>query len=278
MLKPIKKESVRGQVFWQLRDQILRRTWPPGSKLPSENELSRTMGVSRVSIREGIQHLVSLGILETRHGEGTFVRELSGGQVHFNALIPLLVLDDIDILQVLEYRRIIEKGTAGLAAERATDQDLLEMEAVYDQMVQVRDNVAEFACADLEFHLVLAKATRNPVIIKVNNVLRSILEVSMENIVSTLGMEDGLHYHRLIIDAIRARDAQAAESIMQEHVDRTIVRLKAEAGPAAPGTTRTGDRPALFPRRQEALGPLSPQRTKRRSPKRPKSRPSTSGP
>jgi GntR family transcriptional repressor for pyruvate dehydrogenase complex len=79
------------------------------------------MGVSRVSIREGIQHLVSLGILETRHGEGTFVRELGSGQVHFNALIPLLVLDDIDILQVLEYRRIVEKGAAALAAERATE-------------------------------------------------------------------------------------------------------------------------------------------------------------
>ena len=135
------------------------------------------------------------------------------------------------------------KGAAALAAERATDQDLAEMEAVYEQMVQVRDNVAEFARADLEFHLVLAKATGNPVIIKVNNVLRSILEVSMENIVSTLGMEDGLHYHRLIIEAIRARDAQAAESIMQEHVDRTIVRLKAEAGLTARGATRTGDSP-----------------------------------
>jgi DNA-binding FadR family transcriptional regulator len=243
MLKPIKKESVRGQVFWQLRNQILRRTWPPGSKLPSEKELSQTMGVSRVSIREGIQHLVSLGVLETRHGEGTFVREL-GSQVHLNALIPLLVLDDIDILQVLEYRRIVEKGAAALAAERATDQDLVEMEAVYDQMVALRDNVAEFSRADLEFHLVLAKATYNPVIIKVNNVLRSILEVSMESIVSSLGMEDGLHYHRLIIDAILARDAQAAESIMQEHVDRTIVRLKAEAGLAAPGATRTAVRPA----------------------------------
>ena len=244
MLKPIKKESVRGQVFLQLRDQILRRTWPPGSKLPSEKELCQTMGVSRVSIREGIQHLVSMGILETRHGEGTFVRELEGGQVHFSALIPLLVLDDIDILQVLEYRRIVEKGAAALAAERATDQDLAEMEAVYGQMVRSQDNVAEFSRADLEFHLVLAKATGNPVIIKVNNVLRSILEISMENIVSTLKMVDGLHYHRLIIDAITARDAQAAESIMQEHVDKTIVRLKAEAGLAAPGTTHSGKRPA----------------------------------
>jgi DNA-binding FadR family transcriptional regulator len=243
MLKPIKKKSVRGQVFLQLRDQILRRTWPPGSKLPSENELAKSMGVSRVSVREGIQHLVSLGILETRHGEGTFVRELEGGQVHFSSLIPLLVLDDIDILQVLEYRRIVEKGVAALAAERATDQDLAEMEAAYEQMVRSQDDVAEFARADLEFHLVLSKATCNPVIIKVNNVLRTILEISMENIVTTLKMVDGLHYHRLIIDAISARDAQAAESIMQEHVDRTIVRLKAEAGLAAAGAALSVEKP-----------------------------------
>lgn len=198
------------------------------------------MCVSRVSIREGIQHLVSLGILETRHGEGTFVRELSG-QVNFNALIPLLILDEIDILHVLEYRRIVEKGTAALAAERASDQDLIDMEAVYDQMVQFQDNTAEFAQADLEFHLVLAKATGNPVLIKVNNVLRSILEVSMENIVRVLGAQDGLHYHRLIIEAVRARNAEAAENIMQEHIVRTIERLKATAGVAASGTTRTGD-------------------------------------
>jgi len=198
------------------------------------------MCVSRVSIREGIQHLVSLGILETRHGEGTFVRELSG-QINFNALIPLFILDEIDILHVLEYRRIVEKGTAALAARHAGDQDLVDMEAVYDQMVHFQDNIAEFAQADLEFHLVLAKATGNPVLIKVNNVIRSILEVSMENIVSVLGMQDGLHYHRLIIDAVRARNAEAAENIMQEHIVRTIERLKASAGVAAPGTTPTDD-------------------------------------
>jgi GntR family transcriptional repressor for pyruvate dehydrogenase complex len=241
MLKPIRKDSVRGQVFWQLRDQILRRTWPPGSKLPSENELARTMCVSRVSIREGIQHLVSLGILETRHGEGTFVRELSG-QVNFNALIPLLILDEIDILHVLEYRRIVEKGTAALAAVHASDQDLIDMEAVYNEMVQSQNNIAEFARADLEFHLVLAKATGNPVLIKVNNVLRSILEVSMENIVRVLGTQDGLHYHRLIMEAIRARNAESAENVMQEHIVRTIERLKATAGVGAPGTTPTGDK------------------------------------
>lgn len=233
-LKPIKKESVRVQVFRQLRDQVLRRAWAPGSKIPSEHELSRTMGVSRVSIREGIQHLVSLGILETRHGEGTFVREI-GGEIYFNSLIPLMALNETDIFHVLEYRRIVEKGTAALAAERATDQDVAEMEAVYDRMARARDDVAEFARADLEFHLAVAKATGNSVLIKVNNVLRSVLSVSMENIVGTLGMHDGLHYHRLLIEAVKTHDASAAEKLMEEHVVRTIERLRTEGGEAPPG-------------------------------------------
>jgi len=226
-LKPIKKESVRIQVFRQLRDQVLRRNWLPGSKIPSEHELSRTMQVSRVSIREGIQHLVSLGIFETRHGEGTFVSELKG-EIFFNSLIPLLALDETDVFHVLEYRLIVEKGTAPLAAERATEQDLADLERVYDKMVQYRDDVAEFAKADLEFHLVLAKATGNSVLIKVNNVLRTVLSISMENIVSALGMEDGLHYHRLLIDAVKARDEKGAERLMEEHLLRTIERLKAD--------------------------------------------------
>jgi DNA-binding FadR family transcriptional regulator len=230
-LKPVRKESIRTQVFRQLRDQVLRRTWPPGSKIPSEHELARSMGVSRVSLREGIQRLASLGILETRHGEGTFVRELTG-DIYFNPLIPLLALDPADIFYVLEYRRIVERGTAALAAERATEQDFADLEAVYALMVANRDNVAEFARADLEFHLVLAKATGNPVLIKVNNVLRSVLSISMENIVSTLGMQDGLHYHRLLIDAVRARDAVEAERLMEEHVVRTVHRLRTESGPA----------------------------------------------
>jgi len=246
-LKPIKKESIRTQVFRQLRDQVLRRSWPPGSKLPSEHELARSMGVSRVSLREGIQRLVSLGILETRHGEGTFVRELTG-DIYFNPLIPLLVLDPADIFYVLEYRRIVERGSAALAAERASEQDLSELEAVYGVMLASRDNVPEFARADLEFHLVLAKATGNPVLIKVNNVLRSVLGVSMENIVATLGVQDGLHYHRLLVDAVRARDGAEAARLMEEHVVRTIDRLRAEsetrpsAAPAPARLDRLEDR------------------------------------
>jgi GntR family transcriptional regulator, transcriptional repressor for pyruvate dehydrogenase complex len=228
-LVPVKKESVRNQVFEQLKDNVLRRTWAPGSKLPSENELAASMGVSRVSVREGIRSLVALGLLESRQGEGTFVKEFSG-EIYLNALFPLLALDKTGIFHVLEYRRVMERGTVAIVVEKATDEIIAKLEASYEAMVRLKDDIPAFAHADLDFHLALAEATGNPIIAKVNNIIKDILGVSMEGIVESLGVRDGLYYHRKILDAIKARDSAKAESLMAEHIVRTMERLKKEKG------------------------------------------------
>ncbi len=85
---------------------------------------------------------------------------------------------------------------------------------------------APSAPADLEFHLALARASKNPVLVKVNSVIHDVLSASWEEIVRTLGTRDGLHYHPRILDAVKARDARAAVALMEEHVARTIDRLK----------------------------------------------------
>lgn len=232
-LKPVKRKSVSSQVYEQLKAQVLHRVWLPGTKLPSENLLAQQLGVSRVSVREGLQRLVSLGLLETRHGEGTFVCEYGAG-TSMNALLPMLALDPVDLFHVLEYRRIMEKGTVALVAEKATLEDIAELKRSYATMVEQKHDVRGFAHADLDFHLELALASGNPIIMKVNSIIKDVLSVSMENIVETLGTRDGLDYHQRIIDAIEAHDTQLAESIMEEHIVRTIQRLRTEGGYAAP--------------------------------------------
>jgi GntR family transcriptional repressor for pyruvate dehydrogenase complex len=232
-LRRVKRQSVTNQVYEQLKAQVLRRAWLPGSKLPSENLLAQQLGVSRVSVREGLQRLVSLGLLETRHGEGTFVCEYGAG-ASMNALIPMLALDPADLFHVLEYRRIMEKGTVALVAEKATDEDVAELKRSYAAMIEQQFDVSGFAHADLEFHLALARASGNPIIIKVNGIIRDILSVSMESIVQSLGTQDGLDYHQRIIEAIEAHDARRAESIMEEHVLRTIERLRTEGQRPSP--------------------------------------------
>jgi GntR family transcriptional repressor for pyruvate dehydrogenase complex len=230
-MKPIKKESIRTQVFERLRDQVVARNWPPGSKLPSENQLSLDMGVSRASVREGIQQLSALGLVDTRQGEGSFVRDFSS-EIYLNALLPLLALDETAVFHVLEYRKVMEKGTVSLVVEKAGEDDIKRLEEAYAVMVRHKDDVAEFAKADLGFHLALAEASGNPIIAKINLIIRHILSVSMENIVRTLGNHDGLDYHRRILDAIEQRDAGLAERLMEEHVVRTMERFRHEKGPS----------------------------------------------
>lgn len=229
VLKPVRKERVSRQVFDQLKEQIVKGQWPAGTKLPSEHELSKQLNVSRVSVRSALQMLVALGLLETRHGEGTYVRELSG-DLYFNALFPLLALSQTNIFDVLEYRRVMDPGAVVLATERASTEDLLELERIYHQMEEYRGDYKAFAHADLEFHLTIAKATRNPIFIKVNTIIRDILNASMEGIVRALGIRDGLYYHRQILEALKNRDATKAERLMREHVERTIQRLREGGG------------------------------------------------
>jgi GntR family transcriptional repressor for pyruvate dehydrogenase complex len=228
-LTRVRHAGVKHQVFEQLRDRIVERTWQPGAKIPSENALAQALGASRVSIREALHMLASLGLLETRHGGGTYVREYSA-EIFLNPLLPMLALDTPDILHVLEYRKILEKGVVSLVVQRAGNAEIEEVENAFRAMQGNRNDARAFAVSDLRFHLALAQATGNPVITKVNAVITDILKVSMYGIVGSLGTRDGLYYHRRILDAIKARDSSRAEALMEEHVERTIRRLKRKRG------------------------------------------------
>jgi GntR family transcriptional repressor for pyruvate dehydrogenase complex len=231
-LTTVRRTSIRSQVFEKLRDQIIQGVWSPGMKIPSENELTKLLGVSRISVRESLQKLVALGILETRHGEGTFVQPYSPA-VHMNSLLPVLILGQKDLIEVLEYRKIMEVGAVEIAVERATDEDIRKLEEILRCMEADRDDERAFAADDLAFHLTIAEATGNEVIIRVNNIIKDILSVSMTKIVHNLGMQDGLRYHSLILDALKRRDKDEAKRAMEEHVLRTIDRIIAARKAAA---------------------------------------------
>ena len=223
----VRRERVSAQVFQQLKARLIEGVWQAGEKLPSEGELSELFGVSRVSVREALHRLATLGLLETRHGEGSFVCSASS-DCYINNLLPALVLDRTSIYDVLEYRQTMEKGIVALVVEKATKADIAILDSYYQKMVECKENSTEFAYADLDFHLALAGATKNQVFFKVNSIIKDILCASMENIVSLLGPQDGLDFHKRILDAIKKRDSQTAQALMEEHVTRTIVRLREE--------------------------------------------------
>ncbi|HUV06318.1 MAG TPA: FCD domain-containing protein [Spirochaetia bacterium] len=182
-----------------------------------------------MSVREGLQRLERLGLLETRHRAGTFVRG-NNAEDSMSALLPILALSSTDIFDVLEFRRIIEEGTVTLVAEKGTSEDIATLKSNYASMVEWQSDINRFTQADLQFHLILAQASGYPIIMKITRIIRDTLSVSMENIVRTFGTHDGLSYHRKLIKAIEARAVKLAESILEEHVSRTIQRLRAEEG------------------------------------------------
>ena len=224
-LTRVPRVGIKTQVFAQFRDRIMDGTWPPGEKIPSEKALAEALGVSRVSIREALQMLASLGLLESRQGGGTYVCEYTG-EVFLNPLLPYLALAKLDILHVLEYRKIAEKGNMALAVKRAGSAEIEELERALQTMEEHKNDPRAFSEADLRFHLLVAKATGNPIVKKVNTIIGDILKVSMYGIVESLGPKDGLHYHRKILDAMIDRDVPLAETLMEEHIERTIRRLK----------------------------------------------------
>jgi GntR family transcriptional repressor for pyruvate dehydrogenase complex len=229
----IKADSLRSQVYGQLKKQLLRGAWKPGEKLPSEKEFCRLFGVSRVTIRGAVQQLEILGLVETRQGGGTFVRDFSSVE-KVDTFHPLFQIQkNQDLITVLEYRKIVEKGAAGIAGENISPEDIRFLEETYRAMSKDTGASAAYIEADLAFHYRLALITRNPIIIKVYDLLNDILSTAMKDIVRLLGRKIGLTYHRKIIDALKRGDKGECESLMEEHIEATIsaVRKEIAAGP-----------------------------------------------
>ena len=226
-IKPIKKVNVGEQVFFQLKKMLIDGEWGPGSKIPSENDLADLFDVSRITVRQALQKLNALGLIETRLGDGSYVRDINVGD-SMNALIPVMYLGEQTATQVCEFRQIIETGCTRLAVKRATEGDIEELKNILVKMTKYRDksDSNNFSKADLEFHLKIAQITRNALFIKTNSILQDVLEQSMDAVIDKMGYENGLYYHEQIIKAIESRDEEKAAEMMKEHIEKNLEYFK----------------------------------------------------
>lgn len=225
-VRPVNKSSISEQVFEQLKQQILSGEWYVGMKIPPEMELAESMDVSRVTLRQALQKLTVLGLLETKVGEGSFVRGENLGKQMKVAISPAAYLQPHTLREVNDFRRAIEIQSAGLAAEYATQEQIDALREIYRRQMDVEHHTTEsFAETDLEFHIQIARCTGNSLILTVYEVLWDILSNAMQRTVSQLGFQYGLEYHGQLLEAISNHDAPAAERIMREHLK--INELKA---------------------------------------------------
>lgn len=226
-IKPIKRIKVVEQVFQQLKQLLINGEWNPGDKVPSENELADKFNVSRITIRQALQRLNTLGLIETRRGEGSFVKAVDVGD-SMNALIPAMYLGDNSPLEIIEFREIIETECAGLAAKRANTTDVKDLKELWEGMNDCKMNCDPegFGKADLDFHFKVAEITKNSLIIKTNLILRDILEYAMKSTIDKMGYENALFYHKKLIQEIEDHNSAAASKTMREHIKKNQLFYK----------------------------------------------------
>jgi len=215
------KSNITQQVSDYLKENLETGFWKIGEKIPSEHQLTKTLGVSRASIRMAIQQLIGIGALESAHGKGTFVINNSISALTMN--MPQISEEDChNIKKVLEFREIIETGTCFLAAHNATDENIHNLTKYLEEMGANLGKSKEFVKADMLFHEEIAKASGNSLLEK------SLAEVLIQKMLNhqqineIFGYDDGLHYHRLILAAIIEKDAQKAKDYMAQHLQKAI--------------------------------------------------------
>lgn len=221
-IAPISRQTVSDQVFEQLKQNLVNGVWKPGEKIPSENELCSLFGISRITVRQALGKLAALGMIETRLGEGSYARNISGGTL-LQEILPLIYSSQVSPEQmqaeVIEFRKIYEVNAAALAAQRITDAELADLRQALAQMHSNRDDLPRYAEADLEFHSLLAEATKNSLVIQINSIISDVLRLSISGTTSGIGTENGLFYHQKLVDACARHDTDAAALAMRKHLD-----------------------------------------------------------
>lgn len=212
------RQNISDIILQQMKEQILNGDWKPGEKIPSENELTKVFGVSRISVRQALQKLTAIGLIETRVGEGSFVKKLNPG-ITMNNLIPALYLGPDSLKEVLEFRKVMEGRVAELACSKAGPDDIENLEKIYCNMKKDKDNLEKFSQEDYKFHITLGIITNNSIIIQLYTIIQEQLNIAFKKIVTVRGNKAGLYYHRLILDAMKEKDCEKVKKIMDEHME-----------------------------------------------------------
>jgi len=201
-----------------LRRLIEGGEFKAGDKLPPERELAQLIGVSRVSVRAGLQSLAAVGVVESRRGAGTFVAD-GPPLLDVNPLSLFSALHGIPEDELFETRRVIEIDLAGMAAERARGDDLAAISEEVMEMFASFDDVQRFLIHDIRFHRAVAAAARNPLLAAIMEMVADLFYDQRRKTVDRWrGAPEASEQHRRIYQAIRAGDVERARREMGTHL------------------------------------------------------------
>ena len=237
LLSPIESGSRTERTVAVLTELITSGRFASGELLPSESELCKQLGISRPTVRMALRTLETRGLVVTRHGVGVQVTDRTR-QVVTDSIELMLLRGGAGPRDMLEVRLMLECQGAALAADRATTADLAAIAEAIAALGDRRLGVAETVEADLRFHLRVAEASQNAVLVALVHALRGLLR---DTIAATWRVNDGVEErrrdHARVLDAVTARDPAAAVAAMRTHLCRTerLIEVMREGG-AIPNT------------------------------------------
>ena len=219
MYKAIQSSRLYEQIVQQIEESIRKGDLTEGSQLPAERDLATQFGVSRTAVREAIKALQEKGLVDAFPGRGTFVTNGTSNSMR-RSLDRIIKSGEPDGWGYLvEVREILEPEIAALAAQRAEDQDIATMQEAVNVMDQAGRDADAFIEADLDFHLALAEAAANLIVLSlIDSIVGLLREQRLRIFRIGGGPERGQHHHKRILDAIKRHDAPGARAAMQAHL------------------------------------------------------------
>lgn len=252
------RRSLVETVAEELLERILRGEVAPHEALPPEAQIAREHEVSRLTVREALKALQAQNIVQVRRGLGTFVNPpdaWTGLEAILKAASRGVASSQV-ALRLLEVRRMVETGSAELAAQHVTDEDLAAMEtAVQDlERAHAAQDLDAVTAADMAFHDAVLRASGNPFVPVLLGQLSQLLYTERRNTSAFPEVQrHAIRHHRLVLAAIASRDPAAARTAMEEHLDQTYEDYEHYIGRPA-GTVPAPDHPTPNPLDQPSTG------------------------
>src|SRR5829696_3735279 len=234
-------EGSTDQVVGFVRTLIDRGRLRPGDRLPAERDLAVRIGVSRPSVRAGLHALAAMGVVQSRHGSGTYIPD-GPPSLGSEPLSFLAALHGFTREEMYEARRILEVGAAGLAAERAGLDQMATLADEVAGLFAALDDPQVFLVHDINFHRSVAAASGNPIIASLVEMVSALYYESRRETAaraSDRDLRDAAEMHRRIYQAIRAHDGDTARQTMHAHLVQASEHQAQE-----PGARENGTRPA----------------------------------
>lgn len=236
--KAVRTSRLYEQIVQQIEDSILKGVLKPGDQLPAERELAQNFGVSRTAVREAVKALREKGLVEAYSGRGTFITNGTSQAIRQSLDLMIRISQQEGSAHVSELRQILEPEIAALAAVRIEEQLLATMREAVATMDRSLHDPDPYIEADLDFHLALAEAAGNPLVLSLLDSIVGLLREQRMHIFKVQGgPERGQFHHKRILAATEARDPDRARAAMRDHLVQVGEDSKGFTGGEGPVTS-----------------------------------------